>query len=88
MRHVLEQAVRPAVFPAFLAGRYHEDGRREGIRTPDLSLRRGWDEITKARLCRFFLGEVNRVKRRKAQLEAAKRGQTRHGAGFIRTPKH
>ncbi len=40
---------------------------REGIRTPDFCLRRGWDEIKKARLCRFFPAKANQAKCRKAQ---------------------
>ena len=63
-------------------------GGHGGIRTHDLSLRRGRSRITKARVSRFFRGEVDRLKCRKARLGTAKRRQTRHGAGFIRTPKH
>jgi len=56
--------------------------------TPDFCLRRGWDEITKARLSRVFPGEVDRAKCRKTQLDAPKVYQTRHRAGLSRTPKH
>ena len=58
---------------------------RGGIRTPDFCLRRGWDEITKASLCRIFRGKVDQAKCRKAQLDAPKRHQTRHRAGLTST---